>query len=131
MITRWNIQMRKRLWPLGAMMSILLMSAFTLAACAHMAQAASTAKGGAKVSIANFAFAPAVVTIAPGESVTWTNDDGAPHGLEFRDGGAGTDLLLPGANFSRRFDRPGTYDYNCSIHPYMTGRVVVRARGTD
>ncbi len=90
--------------------------------------AAITEKGGAKVSIANFAFTPGEITIAPGESVTWTNDDGAPHGLEYHDGAPGTDLLLPGASFSRRFDRPGTYDYNCSVHPYMTGRVVVGAR---
>jgi plastocyanin len=109
------------------MMGILLTSAFTLAVCAQIAHAATTAKEGAKVSIANFAFMPAEVTIAPGESVTWTNDDGAPHGLEYHDGAPGTDLLLPGASFSRRFDRLGTYDYNCSVHPYMTGRVIVRA----
>jgi plastocyanin len=90
--------------------------------------AATTEKGGAKVSIVNFAFTPGEITIAPGESVTWTNDDGAPHGLEYHDGAKGTDHLLPGASFSRRFDRPGTYDYNCSVHPYMTGRVVVRAQ---
>jgi len=90
--------------------------------------AESTEKVGAKVSIANFTFVPAEITIAPGESVTWTNDDGAPHGLEYADGAKGTDLLLPGASFSRQFDRPGTYDYNCSVHPYMTGRVVVRAQ---
>ena len=110
------------------MMGILLTSPFTLAVCAQIAHAASPAKeGGAKVSIANFAFAPAEITIAPGESVTWTNDDGAPHGLEFNDGAPGTDPLLPKASFSRRFDQPGTYDYNCSVHPYMTGRVVVAA----
>jgi plastocyanin len=90
--------------------------------------AAATEKGSAKVSIVNFAFTPAEITIAPGESVTWTNDDGAPHGLEYHDGEKGTDLLLPGTSFSRRFDRPGTYDYNCSVHPYMTGRVIVRAQ---
>jgi len=90
--------------------------------------AESTAKVGAKVSIANFTFTPAEITIALGESVTWTNDDGAPHGLEYADGAQGTNLLLPGASFSRQFDRPGTYDYNCSVHPYMTGRVVVRAQ---
>ena len=90
--------------------------------------AESTAKVGAKVSIANFTFVPAEITIAPGESVTWTNDDGAPHGLEYADGAKGTDLLLPGASFSRQFDRPGTYDYSCAVHPYMTGRVVVRAQ---
>jgi plastocyanin len=90
--------------------------------------AATTVKSGALDSIANFVFTPGEITIAPGESVTWTNDDGAPHGLEFHDGVAGTDLLLPGASFSRRFDRPGTYDYNCAVHPYMTGRVIVRAQ---
>jgi YVTN family beta-propeller protein len=85
-------------------------------------------KSAAKVSIANFAFTPAEIAIAAGGSVTWSNDDGAPHGLQYQDGGKGTDLLLPGASFSRRFDRPGTYDYKCSVHPYMTGRVVVHAQ---
>jgi plastocyanin len=88
---------------------------------------AAAVEGGSKVSIVNFAFT-GEITIAPGESVTWINDDGAPHGLEYHDGAKGTDLLLPGASFSRRFDQPGTYDYNCSVHPYMTGRVVVRAQ---
>ena len=90
--------------------------------------AATTETSGAKVSIVNFTFTPAQITIAPGESVTWTNDDGAPHGLVYQDGAKGTDLLLPGASFSRQFDRPGTYDYSCAVHPYMTGRVVVRAQ---
>jgi plastocyanin len=89
--------------------------------------AATPASDGAKVSIFNCEFTPGEITIAVGDSVTWTNDDGAPHGLEYHDGEKGTDLLLPGAGFSRRFDKPGTYDYNCSVHPYMTGRVIVRA----
>jgi len=128
MVTTRNMRIRKNFWPLCAVMGILLTSPFTFAVCAQIAHAASPAKEGAKVSIANFAFAPTEITIAAGESVTWTNDDGAPHGLEFDDNAPGTDLLLPGASFTRRFDRPGTYDYNCSVHPYMTGRVVVRAR---
>jgi YVTN family beta-propeller protein len=90
--------------------------------------ATTTAKAGAEVWIVNFAFAPEEITIAPGGTVTWTNNDGAPHGLEYRDGAKGVDSLLPGASFSRRFDRPGTYEYHCSVHPYMTGRVVVRAQ---
>ena len=90
--------------------------------------AASTEKDGAKVSIVNFTFSPGEITIAPGESVTWTNDDGAPHGLVYQDGANAPDLLLPGASFSRRFDRPGTYDYSCAVHPYMTGRVIVRGQ---
>jgi YVTN family beta-propeller protein len=87
----------------------------------------TAAAAGAKVSIANFAFAPATASVASGQSVTWTNDDGAPHGLAYADGAKGTDLLLPGASFSRTFDKPGSYAYVCSVHPYMTGTVVVRA----
>ena len=127
MVKTRNKRIRKQLWPLYAMMSVLLISPFTLAVDARIARAATTAKEGAKVSIANFAFAPAEITIAPGESVSWTNDDGAPHGLEYDDGAKGIDPLLPGASFSRRFDQPGTYNYNCSVHPYMTGRVTVAA----
>jgi plastocyanin len=110
-----------------------LTSVFVLGVCTQMAQSvfaapAAAVKGGAKVSIVNFAFTPTPITIAPGESVVWTNDDGAPHGLEYNDGAKGVDPLLPGASFTRRFDRPGTYEYNCSVHPYMTGRVVVRGQ---
>lgn len=107
---------------------VLIAAALSFAVCARTTHTANAAEGGAKVSIANFAFTPEEITIAPGETVTWTNDDGAPHGLEFHDGAKGTDLLLPETSFSRPFEKPGTYDYNCSVHPYMTGRVVVRER---
>jgi YVTN family beta-propeller protein len=88
---------------------------------------AATATSATRVSIANFAFAPAVVSVAAGEPVVWRNDDGAPHGLAYKDGAPGSDLLLPGATFQRTFDKPGTYDYVCAVHPYMSGKVVVRA----
>jgi YVTN family beta-propeller protein len=90
-------------------------------------RSASNAAAAASVSIANFAFAPAEVTIAAGDAVTWTNDDGAPHGLAYGDGAPGANPLLPGAKFTRTFDRPGSYDYVCAVHPYMSGKVVVRA----
>lgn len=80
-----------------------------------------------RVSIVNFAFAPQVVTIAAGDAITWTNDDGAPHGLAFKDGAQGVGSFLPGATFSRTYDKLGTYDYVCAVHPFMTGRVIVRA----
>ena len=79
----------------------------------------------AAVSIANFAFAPGNVTVAPGATVTWSNDDGATHGLAYKDGAKGTDVLLPGQKFSRTYDKPGSYDYVCSVHPYMRGTVTV------
>lgn len=90
-------------------------------------QSAAKTAGAATVSIANFAFAPGELTIAAGDTVTWSNDDGAPHGLAYKDGAPGANLLLPGATFARTFDRPGGYDYLCSVHPYMSGKVIVRA----
>ena len=83
--------------------------------------------GSARVSINNFVFEPAGVRISAGQSVTWANADGAPHGVAFKDGAAGAALLLPGQSFERRFERPGVYDYACSVHPYMTARVTVLA----
>ncbi|MES1164099.1 MAG: plastocyanin/azurin family copper-binding protein, partial [Rhizobacter sp.] len=93
-----------------------------LAAAAHASDHAT------RVSIANFAFMPGDLTISAGESIEWRNDDGAPHGLLFRDGAAGEAVMLPGARFSRRFDQPGSYEYACSIHPYMTAKITVCAK---
>jgi YVTN family beta-propeller protein len=89
--------------------------------------AAEAAHAGSSnhVTIRNFAFEPAQITVKAGQRVSWQNDDGAPHGVVFKDGGAGIDLLLPGKSFARTFDKPGTYDYVCSVHPYMTARVTV------
>jgi YVTN family beta-propeller protein len=79
----------------------------------------------ATVSIANFAFGPASVTVHVGEAVTWTNNDGATHTVTFKDSSTGTDSLPPGRSFTRTFDHAGTFNYFCSFHPYMTGTIVV------
>ncbi|HTP97821.1 MAG TPA: plastocyanin/azurin family copper-binding protein [Casimicrobiaceae bacterium] len=92
-------------------------------------QPAGTPRADAsKVSIANFAFAPADLVVNAGDRVTWVNDDGPPHGLAFKDGAPAPDLMLPGAQFTRAFDRAGTFDYVCAVHPYMIGRVTVKAQ---
>ena len=70
--------------------------------------AKAAAAGGATVSIANFAFAPTPISVAAGSTVTWSNDDGAPHALAFADGAPASDLLLPGQRFSRTFAQAGT-----------------------
>jgi YVTN family beta-propeller protein len=80
----------------------------------------------AHVSIAHFAFAPGDTVVAAGGAVTWSNDDGSPHALAFADGRTASDLLLPGQQYTRAFAAAGVYDYVCSVHPYMSGRVVVR-----
>lgn len=86
---------------------------------------ATAAAAGTKVSIAGFAFRPQAITVKAGASITWSNDDASPHPVTFRDGSAGAKSLSPGQTFTRMFDKPGTYDYFCSFHPYMTGHVIV------
>jgi len=88
-------------------------------------QAATTTGEAGRISIATFAFTPGELRVPRGARVTWQNDDGAPHGVRHADGSPGKDVLLPGENVSRVYETSGTFDYTCSVHPYMTGRVVV------
>ncbi|WP_308259404.1 cupredoxin family copper-binding protein [Pseudonocardia sp. H11422] len=77
------------------------------------------------VSIANFAFSPAAVQVKAGTTVTWTNNDSAPH--DVRGGPLRSPTLNRGAGWSYTFTTPGSYRYICSIHPSMTGAVTVTA----
>ena len=73
----------------------------------------------------NFAFSPDSVEIKVGETVTWTNEDAAAHTVT-GDGGVDSGQLATGQTYSKTFDTAGTYAYHCSIHPAMTGTVVVK-----
>lgn len=77
------------------------------------------------VSIANFAFDPASVTVKVGDTVTWTNNDSTTHTIT-GDGGLNSGDVAPGSTYSKTFDKAGTYSYHCSIHKTMTGTVVVQ-----
>lgn len=79
------------------------------------------------VTIANFAFSPADISVKAGTKVTWTNNDSTAHTVDETDGqtGPASGMLNPGASYSFTFDKPGTYHYHCSIHPEMTGTVTV------
>lgn len=80
------------------------------------------------VRIDNFAFADQTVTVAPGATVTWVNDDDAPHTVVAEDGKSFRSKTLDtGDKFSFTFMSAGTYGYFCSVHPHMTGKVVVKA----
>ena len=77
------------------------------------------------VVLDNFSFAPAVVSVPVGTTITWTNRDDAPHIVASTDQKFKSPVLDTDERFSHRFDVPGTYQYFCSLHPKMTGRVVV------
>jgi plastocyanin len=77
------------------------------------------------VDINGFAFAPATLTVAAGTTVTWTNRDEDPHTVVAGDGAFRSQTLGSGGVYSFTFPAAGTFDYVCSIHPFMHGAVVV------
>lgn len=80
------------------------------------------------VEIKNFAFTPGSITIAPGDSVTWTNNDGTTHTVTGTGWASGN--LANGATFTHKFNTTGNFTYHCSIHPTMTGVVHVSSGTT-
>ena len=80
-----------------------------------------------RITISGFAFSPATLKVSAGETVNWVNDDGAPHSIALKNGPA-SDILMPAKIYSVKLEQTGNYDYFCSIHPYMTGKIVVTER---
>ena len=89
--------------------------------------AGTAAAVGQAVTIANFAFAPGTITVTPGTTVTWTNNDSATHTATGT--GFDTGSIAPGASAAFTFTTAGSFAYHCAIHPAMTGSVVVQAAG--
>jgi plastocyanin len=77
------------------------------------------------VKIDNFVFGPQELTVAVGTTVTWTNRDDIPHTVVSTDKLFKSKVLDTDEKFSFTFDKAGTFPYFCSIHPKMTGKVVV------
>jgi plastocyanin len=80
-----------------------------------------------KVVIDNFSFSPRTFTVPVGATVTWTNHDKVPHLVTTADNQfQKSPVLKPGQTFSNTFATGGTYSYFCSIHPQMTGKIIVK-----
>ena len=103
------------------MVATLLLSAASPGSLAKVPQAAS-----AEVKVDNFSFGPATLTVAVGTTVTWTNRDDIPHTIVSTDKVFKSKVLDTDEKFSFTFAKAGTYPYFCSIHPKMTGSVVVQ-----
>jgi plastocyanin len=81
----------------------------------------------ARVQIDNFTFEPAKLTIKAGTTVTWKNEDDIPHTVASATKVFKSKALDTDDSFSFTFATPGTYAYFCSLHPHMTGTIVVEA----
>ncbi|HXD44588.1 MAG TPA: cupredoxin family copper-binding protein [Pseudolabrys sp.] len=80
-----------------------------------------------KVGIDNFTFNPKELKVKTGTTVVWTNNDDIPHTVASPRNSIKSKPLDTGDSFSFTFTTPGAYDYFCSLHPHMTGRIVVEA----
>ncbi len=80
----------------------------------------------AEVKIDNFVFGPAAITVSVGTTVTWINRDDIPHTVVSTEKVFKSKVLDTDEKFSYTFTKSGEYPYFCSIHPKMTGKVVVQ-----
>jgi len=91
--------------------------------------AAGAARGEgaqAKVTIDNFTFTPAELTISVGTTVTWENDDDIPHTVVEKNKLFRSKALDTNDSYAFTFTSAGTYDYFCGLHPHMVGKIIVK-----
>ena len=80
---------------------------------------------GSAVTIQDFSFGPASLTVPIGATVTWTNKDSVEHTVTADDGSFGSQKLATGQAFSQTFAKAGTFSYHCTIHRSMTASITV------
>ena len=121
------MNMREGIQKAGRIAAIALASILVIGGAANLlVQAEAATPPTAEVKIDNFSFGPMLLTVALGTKVTWTNRDDIPHTVVADDKTFKSNALDTDETFSYTFDKPGTYPYFCSIHPHMTGMVVVK-----
>jgi len=117
---------RKNIWiaslAMPVMIAMLLMFAGPRSVAANDQPSAATAA----VKIDNFVFGPQTITVPVGATVTWTNSDDIPHTAVSTDGVFKSKVMDTDEKFTYTFTKAGTYPYYCTIHPKMTGKVVVQ-----
>jgi len=119
------IVMTKRVYLAGA--AAVLVAAIVLLATLSSVSANAQSRPATtpEVKIDNFSFGPATLTVAAGTTVTWTNRDDIPHTVVSTAHTFKSKVVDTDEEFSYTFTKPGTFPYFCSIHPKMTGEVVV------
>jgi plastocyanin len=109
-----------------ALSGLTLLSALTFALCAPARSSAAEAT----VSIVNSHYKPTPVTVSLGDTVTWVNEGFLLHNVTAANGEFASGTLHGGQRFSMRFTKPGTFEYVCTIHPGMSGKVIVSGQSS-
>ena len=120
-------EIRDAIFGLTVWAIVVLAFAFAAAGRAWPASALTGEQGEKyEVTIDNFSFGPATLSISAGATVTWTNRDDVPHTVVSTGKKFSSPALDTDEHFSFTFTDKGTYEYYCSVHPKMTGKVIVQ-----
>jgi plastocyanin len=115
--------MRRHYWK--CVFVVLLALQLTGLGLLGFAAGTDNAASAAEVKIDNFSFTPQEIKVKAGTTVVWTNHDDIPHTVTSTDLIFKSKTLDTDDKFTMTFAKPGTYPYFCSIHPKMTGKVIV------
>jgi plastocyanin len=115
---------RNNVWVAG--LAVPVMIAMLLLFAGSPSVTANDQPSAAEVKIDNFVFGPQTLTVPVGATVTWTNKDDIPHTSVSTEGVFKSKVLDTDEKFSYTFTKAGEYSYYCTIHPKMTGKVVVQ-----
>jgi plastocyanin len=115
----------KNVW-VASFAGVVMIAIVLLLAGSPRVRANDQSAANAEVKIDNFSFGPQTLTVPVGSTVTWTNRDDIPHTSVSTDGLFKSKVMDTDEKFSYTFAKAGTYPYYCSIHPKMTGQVVVK-----
>jgi plastocyanin len=118
---------RNSFWVASFTAAVVIAIVLLVAGSASVKASEQPSAGAAvDVNIDNFVFGPQTITVPVGATVTWTNKDDIPHTSVSTDGVFKSKVLDTDEKFSYTFTKAGTYPYYCTIHPKMTGKVVVQ-----
>ena len=115
----------KKIWTVG-LASTVMIALMLLAGTLSVAANDQPSGASADVKIDNFSFGPETLTVSVGTTVVWTNRDDIPHTVVSTEGVFKSKVRDTDEMFSYTFTKAGTYPYFCSVHPKMTGKVVVQ-----
>lgn len=106
--------------------SVFALTLFVAGLGSAVSASPSSSQPAAKnVSISDYSFKPATITIAAGTRVVWTQKDDDPHTVTADDGSFDSKGLGQGDTYAHVFAKPSRYPYHCSAHPFMKGVVIV------
>jgi len=109
-----------------ALVAAMLLGPIVGSMLAFASVAAEDAKAANEITIDNFSFSPAELTVAVGTTVKWSNHDDIPHNVVEKNKAFRSKALDTDDSFTYTFATAGTFDYFCGLHPHMVGKVIVK-----